>query len=69
MNKILYLTLRGCQPPAKRGGLAVTLTSASVKNKPHIQPQLLFTDTQSPNKKPKALEFPQRSTKNIEEKE
>ncbi len=33
-----------------------------VKSRPHIQAHLVFADTQSPNKKPKELEFCQRST-------
>jgi hypothetical protein len=34
-----------------------------LKEPPHIQAHLVFADTQSPNKKPKELEFCQRSTK------
>jgi hypothetical protein len=34
-----------------------------VESRPHIQAHLVFADTQSPNKKPKELEFCQRSIK------
>jgi hypothetical protein len=33
-----------------------------LKEPPHIQAHLVFADTQSPNKKPKELEFCQRTT-------
>ena len=33
-----------------------------LKNRPQIQAHLVFADTQSPNKKPKELEFCQRTT-------
>jgi hypothetical protein len=33
-----------------------------LKEPTHIQAHLVFADTQSPNKKPKELEFCQRST-------
>lgn len=35
--------------------------SVSVESQPHIQAHLVFADTQSQNKKPKELEFCQRS--------
>lgn len=34
-----------------------------VESRPHIQAHLVFAQTQSLNKKPKELEFCQRSTK------
>jgi len=34
-----------------------------VENRPHIQAHLVFADTQSPNEKPKELEFCQLSIK------
>jgi hypothetical protein len=34
-----------------------------LKEPTHIQAHLVFADTQSPNKKPKELEFCQRTTK------
>jgi len=37
--------------------------SVSVESQPHIQAHLVFADTQSPNKKPKELEFCQLTTK------
>ncbi len=37
-----------------------------LKEPTHIQAHLVFADTQSPNKKPKELEFCQRTTKNID---
>ena len=39
-----------------------------LKEPTHIQAHLVFADTQSPNKKPKELEFCQRTTKHIETK-
>jgi hypothetical protein len=36
--------------------------SNMLKEPPHIQAHLVFADTQSPNKKPKELEFCQRTT-------
>jgi hypothetical protein len=38
-----------------------------LKEPTHIQAHLVFADTQSPNKKPKELEFCQRSTEMINE--
>jgi len=37
--------------------------SGSVESQPHIQAHLAFADTQSPNKKPKELEFCRLTTK------
>ena len=38
-----------------------------LKEPTHIQAHLVFADTQSPNKKPKELEFCQRTTETEEE--
>ena len=38
-----------------------------LKEPTHIQAHLVFADTQSPNEKPKELEFCQRSTETINE--
>jgi hypothetical protein len=37
--------------------------SVSVESQPHIQAHLVFTETQSPNKKTKELEFFQHTKK------
>jgi len=39
-----------------------------LKEPTHIQAHLVFADTQSPNKKPKELEFCQRTTKTYRDK-